>query len=57
MKRSIQKESSEKISIPLQEEDESLYLYTSGTTGKPKAVVLTNDLISPASLKRYVLPC
>jgi acyl-CoA synthetase (AMP-forming)/AMP-acid ligase II len=39
----IEKESSEKISIPLQEEDESLYLYTSGTTGRSKGVVLTND--------------
>ena len=39
----IEKESSEKISIPLQEEDESLYLYTSGTTGRPRGVVLTND--------------
>jgi long-chain acyl-CoA synthetase len=42
-KEIIEKESSEKISIPLREEDESLYLYTSGTTGKSKAVVLTND--------------
>jgi acyl-CoA synthetase (AMP-forming)/AMP-acid ligase II len=39
----IEKESSEKISIPLQEEDESLYLYTSGTTGRPKGVILTNN--------------
>ncbi len=39
----IEKESSERISIPLQEEDESLYLYTSGTTGRSKGVVLTND--------------
>ena len=39
----IEKESSDKISIPLQEEDESLYLYTSGTTGRSKGVVLTND--------------
>jgi len=39
----IEKESSERISIPLQEEDESIYLYTSGTTGRSKGVVLTND--------------
>jgi acyl-CoA synthetase (AMP-forming)/AMP-acid ligase II/ABC-type nitrate/sulfonate/bicarbonate transport system permease component len=39
----MEKGSSEKISIPLQEEDESLYLYTSGTTGRSKGVVLTND--------------
>ncbi len=39
----LEKESSEKISIPLSEEDESVYLYTSGTTGRSKGVVLTND--------------
>jgi len=37
------RESSERISIPLSEEDESIYLYTSGTTGRSKGVVLTND--------------
>ena len=42
----IEKESPEKISIPLQEEDESLYLYTSGTTGRSKGVILTNDHLS-----------
>ena len=43
MKRSSGRESSERISIPLSEEDESIYLYTSGTTGRSKGVVLTND--------------
>jgi acyl-CoA synthetase (AMP-forming)/AMP-acid ligase II/ABC-type nitrate/sulfonate/bicarbonate transport system permease component len=42
----IGKESSENISIPLQEEDESLYLYTSGTTGRSKGVILTNSHLS-----------
>jgi acyl-CoA synthetase (AMP-forming)/AMP-acid ligase II/ABC-type proline/glycine betaine transport system permease subunit len=42
----IEKESSQRISIPLEEEDESLYLYTSGTTGRSKGVVLTNDHLS-----------
>jgi acyl-CoA synthetase (AMP-forming)/AMP-acid ligase II/ABC-type nitrate/sulfonate/bicarbonate transport system permease component len=42
----IEKESSEGISVPLQEEDESLYLYTSGTTGRSKGVILTNDHLS-----------
>jgi acyl-CoA synthetase (AMP-forming)/AMP-acid ligase II/ABC-type proline/glycine betaine transport system permease subunit len=39
----IGKESAERISIPLSEEDESIYLYTSGTTGRSKGVVLTSD--------------
>jgi len=53
----IEKESSEKISIPLREEDESLYFYTSGTTGRPKGVVLTNDHLTyfPETLRHAVL--
>ena len=42
----IEKESSERISVPLSEEDESIYLYTSGTTGRSKGVVLTNSHLS-----------
>ncbi len=53
----IEKESAEKISIPLREEDESLYLYTSGTTGRSKGVVLTNDHLTcfPETLRQAVL--
>src|SRR5512136_543593 len=42
----IEKESSERISVPLGEEDESIYIYTSGTTGRSKGVVLTNSHLS-----------
>ncbi len=53
----IEKESSEKISIPIEEEDDALYLYTSGTTGRSKGVVLTNDHLSyfPESM-HHALP-
>jgi long-chain acyl-CoA synthetase len=53
----IEKESSENIMIPLQEEDECFYLYTSGTTGKSKGVVLTNNHLTcfPETLCQAVL--
>src|SRR5512139_3245560 len=54
----IVKESSEKISIPLYEEDEAIYLYTSGTTGRSKGVILTNDHLKyfPESMHN-AMPC
>ena len=52
----IEKESSERVQVPLSEEDESIYLYTSGTTGRSKGVVLTNDHLSyfPESLHHAI---
>jgi long-chain acyl-CoA synthetase len=42
--------------IPLAEEDECLYLYTSGTTGKPKGVILTFAHLSlyPHTMKAFL---
>ena len=41
--------------VPLKEEGEALYLYTSGTSGRPKGVVLTYDHLTyfPETMKSF----
>ena len=41
--RIVEKGDAREPKIPIKAEDEALYLYTSGTTGKPKGVILTYD--------------
>ena len=51
--RIVKKGDTQEPNVPLREEDEALYLYTSGTTGKPKGVILTYDHLTyfPESMR------
>ncbi|RLB05583.1 MAG: hypothetical protein DRG50_07005, partial [Deltaproteobacteria bacterium] len=54
--RIIEQEDEAEPNVPINEEDEALYLYTSGTTGRPKGVILTYDHLTyfPESMKAFL---